>query len=350
MVLLNIYGKIQPVIISKKLGVGISNLPIDWVNGLQDDLVEEILIHNHHIKSYEKKNLNNNWVSKKYDLKQMVKKLGWLENGKKATQIIAENLIEIKVSAFHNSLLQIKNQHISDPTCEPQYARKFLNLCYKVQSSNNAKKIIPDRVPFSIYNSDDFNDKPRILSDLQFSLNPHPFRKFQQNARTIGGIKSLMYLGKLIDKFLISIEDFWLLDYIINAIFSDDEPNTYHIFKVVSLIEMLIINPSKKMAGEIEQKLPQFLSDNIEASQHVLFAEIIRKLRNKIGHGDFNAVQKLLWQYQHYFMKNFCFDECEYSIENWIYNSICLRLDETLNEILWLMISDRDKLVKIQKA
>ena len=75
----------------------------------------------------------------------------------------------------------------------------------------------------------------------------------------------------------------------------------------------------------------------------------MRKLRNKIGHGDFNAVQKLLEQYKHNFMKDFWFDEREYSVENWIYNSICLRLDETLNEILWLMLSDRDQLVKIQK-
>lgn len=87
-------------------------------------------------------------------------------------------------------------------------------------------------------------------------------------------------------------EDFWLLDYIINAVFSDSEQNAYHIFKVMSLIEMLIINPKGKgkTLGEIEHKLPQFLSDCIEASQRTLFSEIARKLRNKIGPGDFVSI------------------------------------------------------------
>ena len=48
MVLINIYGRIEPIIISKKLGVGICNPDLDWINGFcEDEFEEEILIHNH---------------------------------------------------------------------------------------------------------------------------------------------------------------------------------------------------------------------------------------------------------------------------------------------------------------
>ena len=102
--------------------------------------------------------------------------------------------------------------------------------------------------------------------------------------------------------------------------------------------------------GEIERKLPRFLSEHIEISKRTLFSEIMRKLRNKIGHGDFKAVQQLLEQYRQSFMENFWFDEYEYSIENWVYGDICLRLDEAFNEILWLMLSDNAQLLRIQKS
>ena len=352
LVLLNIYGKIEPTIISRKLGVGICNPASDWVLGLQDDFKEEISIHNHSIASFEKGGLDVRWAIGRYDPESITNRLGWQESGKTALQIIAEHLIEIQVLDFDNSLLQIKNEHLDSPTCEPQYTRKFLNFCCIVQSSKSAQTIIPEQIPFSTYNSDDLHVKPLILNYLEAMLRSQPNHEILVETYTAGGIKSLKYLGNLIDDFLMSEEDFWLFDYIMNAVFEDREQNAYHIFKVMSLIEMLIINPkgNGKTLGEIEQKLPQFLSGYIEASQRTLFAEIMRKLRNKIGRGDFRAVQQLLEQYRQTFMKNFWFDECEYSIESWIYGNICLFLDKALNEILWLMLSDNAQLMRIQMS
>ena len=76
----------------------------------------------------------------------------------------------------------------------------------------------------------------------------------------------------------------------------------------------------------------------------------MRKLRNKIGHGDFEAVQQLLDQYRNSFMQDFWYDEFEYSIENWTYGNICINLDSALNEILWLMLSDRAQLASVQMS
>lgn len=349
MVLLNLYGKIEPIIISKKLGIGICNPAPDWVDGFQDDIQEEIIIHNHQLSSLPQSSMDV-WVAKEYDLKSVVQKLGWQEDGKCDTQIIAEHLIEIQVSNFENSLLQKKNENLDNPTCEPQYTRKFIDFCYKVQSSNSAKKYVPNSIPFSIYNSDDFDAKPQILSHLQGRLHPHPAFKISVSDYTQRGIDALIKIGELIDNFLITDKDFWLFDYIINALFFDEAQNAYHIFKTMSLIEMFIINPkgNGKTLGEMELKLPQFLSDRIPPKDRAIFSQIMRKLRNKIGHGDFEAVQQLLEQYRQVFMQNFWFDEIEYSIENWTYGDICLRLDEALNEILWLMLSDKNRLLALQ--
>lgn len=352
LVLINMYGKIHRTIISEKLGIGICNPTPDWVEGLQDDFEEELLIHKHQIKSFNRSGLDTSWANNRYNLEEIIIKLGWQEEGKTSMQIIAEHLIEIQVSDFDNSLLQMKNDHLDSPTCEPQYSRKFLNLCCKIQSAQSAQKIIPNQIPFSTYNSDDFDQKPLILNFLGAMLHPHPNYPISIADYTAGGIKSLKYIGGLIDNFLATDKDFWLFDYIVNAMFNDDSHDAYHVFKVMSLIEMLIINPKGKgkTAGKLEGKLPQFLPDRIPMEGRTLFSKIARKLRNKIGHGDFEAVQQLLAQYRDSFMQNFWYDECEYSVENWIYGNICLNLDAALNEILWLMLSDRDHLAMIQAS
>lgn len=352
MVLLNMYGKIQPTVISTKLGVGICNPAADWVEAFQEDFEKEILVHNHDIRTFENAGHDINWAVGRYDLDGIVKTLGWQEDGKSAMRIITEHLIEIQVMDFENSLLLKKNEHLDSPTCEPQYTRKFLNFCCNVQSSPKAQKVIPRKIPFSTYNSDDFHAQPLIINYLQGMLHPHPDYKITVDDYTAGGIESLRYIGNLIDDFLICDEDFWLLDYIINAIFSDEEYNAYHIFKIMSLIELLIINPkgNGKTTGEMERKLPQFIPDCISSINGTLFAGLMRKFRNKIGHGDFKAVQLLLEQYRNAFMKNFWFDEIEYSIENWTYGDICLRLNETINELLWFMLSNKSQLTALRMS
>ena len=139
------YGKIPETIISKKLGIGICNPAPDWVEGLQDDFEEELLIHEHEISSFKKSGYDTAWASDRYNLEKIVFQLGWQEEGKTSMQIIAEHLIEIQVLDFDNSLLQMKNDHLDSPTCEPQYPRKFLNLCCKIQSSQSAQTVIPNK-------------------------------------------------------------------------------------------------------------------------------------------------------------------------------------------------------------
>lgn len=342
MILLNVYGNIQPTIISKKLGVGISNPASDWVQGLQDDFEEEIILHKHKIAAFNKIGLDTSSFSGRYDLGKMVENLGWNEFGKNNEQIIAEHLVEIQVMDFDNSLLQLKNTHLDSPTCETQYAKKFIKLCRRVCSATISNSKLAKYMPFITYDSDELNTIPLIINYLE----AYAKSDFSQDDKyTVNVLRCLQEMGQMIDNFILSEEDFWLFDYIVDALSDINEKSAYHIFKVMSLIEMLIIKPTNKgkTQGEIEKKLPQFLPQRIDQTKQQLFSEILRKLRNKIGHGDYKAVATLLEQYRQEFMQNFWYDEFEYSIDNWTYGNICWNIDESLNNILWFMFSDRGK-------
>lgn len=348
MIVLNVYGSIEPTVISNKLGVGISNPNNDWLDGFRDDIQEEMLIQEHEMKVWSKLGIGDE-IYKKYDANDLVKEAKWDVSMEQdgSDLIIAKNLICIDILDFENSYLQLKNNTMDSPTCEIPFPRKFIHFCNSIQKASKAKGQLFNRIPISIYTSDELNVKPRILSFFRAMI------KHELDLEGYKGkcISSLKTVGALVDNFLQGEEDFWMLDYLINSLYYDREYNAYHVFKVMSLIEMLLINPSGngRTVGELERKLPEFLiNDQIDIEKRVVFTEIVRKLRNKIAHGDYRAIQDLLQFYRGEFMTNYYFDEFEYSVENWTYLNICCNLDEALNEIIWELITNRDGLRKIQ--
>ena len=347
-VLINMYGKVGKINISKKLEIGICNPNDDWIKGFGDEFDEEIMIYNHNLKVWSKDGIDIEQIKGRCNLPEIVKKMGWSQENGTIEETIAEHLIEIQVTDFEKSMLQKKNEYMDSPTCEPQYVDKFLNFCRIIQSCHKSNEILSGQIPFIIYNSDDVLTKPLIINYLEsMSKSKKYIETYNNNC-----IKSLQSIGRLIDKFLFSDEDFWLLDYIINAVYDKNvNHDAYHIFKIMSLIEMLIINPNGNghTQGEMERKLPQFLSERIDNSQREKFASIMRKLRNKIAHGDYKAIQDLLEEYRNLFMQNFWYDEYEYSKESWTYGNICVELDEALSNVLWLLISNKERMFEIQR-
>lgn len=349
MILLNTYGKISRMIVSKKLGVGISNPSDDWVSGFKEDIQEEMLIREHNLLGWENKGLNSNGEIKQYSLSGIVKAAGWTTSNYyddvKNKEIIARNLISIEVVDFNKSYLRLKNNMLDSPTCEPQYPKKYIHFCRRMMMASSSNGVIKN-IPFVIYDSDDIASKTLILNYLTAQLN----RKIGIDSYRKRCISSLVILGQIIDKFIESTDDFWMFDYITDSLFYDNSYNAYHIFKVVSLIEMLIINNKKgKMAGQLENKLPIFMEGvMVHTSKRTLFTTNIRKLRNKIAHGDFRGVQCLLEEYRKNFMDGYGYDEFEYSIENWTYLNICCNLDNIVNEIIWRLITDKKEMKEIQ--
>jgi len=343
MVLLNIYGKIQDIIISKKLGIGLLNPRLDWINGFVDDMKEEMLIRKNDIRKFKKYDFN--CKIKQYNPHKIVNINKWstkkIISNRKALNIIAHNLVGIEVIDFENSYINYKNPYIDSPTCEKNYAYKFIKFCNKIQKGFINKNNIT-YIPFVIYSSDKMDTKPLILN---FASSINEIEDYNKKC-----IKSLLEIGKLVDNFLRTEEEFWLLDYIINALVEDEEYNAYYVFKIMSLIEMLIINPKNngKTVGEMERKLPQFISNEYAPDEKKEFSSIVRRLRNKIGHGDYNAIRIILSEYREKLAKDFCYDEFEYSIETWNFLSISIKLNEILGNIVALMLTNRKKLNDIK--
>lgn len=350
MILINLYGKIEPIILSEKLGVGISNLHDDWLIGIVDDLKEEMLLRDYYLETSKKYNFGD-FIIRQHEPKKIVVDAFWadvLDEGVDYyLQEIANNLVQLEVLEFEKSLLQLKNCHLYSPTCEVQYPLKFIRFCHILTESSVARNHCNTNIPLMTYNPDKFNSKPLILNYVSSMVT----KQNELNAYNDKAIQSMKYVGNLVDNFLESDRDFWIFDYIINAIDESEDYNAYYLFKIMSLIEMLIINPNGngKTHGELEKKLPRFLQNQlIDNENSELFCKIARKLRNKIAHGDFVEFQNLLEEYRTNFMKNFWYDEFEYSVESWTINSICLSLKSALSEILFEFFSNKEEFIRFQ--
>ncbi|MCF6411497.1 hypothetical protein [Pseudalkalibacillus salsuginis] len=352
MVILNIFGEIEEIIISHKLGITISNLSKEWLVEIVENMKEEIHNREFDIKKFNKydnrfKNYNLSDVVSHENFKGL---LELKDSEEKNLEEIASKLICIQVGDYDNSYLKNKNRYIDNPTCEKEFEEKFIHFYsfitkYSFNSKNNKWN-----VPFSIYSSERARyEETRMLNFITASIKQKAYSSFS-DSRNI--IDDLIEFGKLIDSYLDNYGDFQKLDYLINALYDDNNYNAFHLFKVFSLIEMLIINPQKKLYIELEEKLPYFIIDNDFKSDDEKkgFVVLIRKIRNKIAHGDFMAVKKLLEDYATKYMKHFWFDYYEYSRENWIYLSICCRLDEIVSKIIWQLIYDKKVLYSIQNG
>ena len=100
---------------------------------------------------------------------------------------------------------------------------------------------------------------------------------------------------------------------------------------------------------ELDAKLPQFLAMENTMEVRQKEAELYRKMRNKIAHGDFIAFEELVETYAREFMDgHFNFDYSEYSRKNWVILQVCRKLDDAVRELIHMMFVDRSKLESIK--
>lgn len=136
-------------------------------------------------------------------------------------------------------------------------------------------------------------------------------------------------------------------DYLVNAIYKDDEYNEYHLMKAFSLCQLFL---EKENESELDKKLPCFFRDVTSKEDMKLEASYFRKMRNKIAHGDFLDFEKVVEEYASKFMDGtFSFDYSEYSRKNWVILHVCCELDDILRRIICVLLYNREKLEKIQK-
>ncbi len=327
MVVLNIYGKIKPICISKKLGLYIANLPKEEHNNWNNMLYEEMIL--------AKKRINQN--SRRYKLKSSFevekfysdicssKKIEDMSNCKMIHEIV-DNMICIYLDYNYDDmpLGGWETNCFDGRFCEDDYAEKIIKFICNINENGN--------VPSCIYSSnDDFH-------------NPYSFLHYISNIDKY--IDSLKSWGKIFDSFLISKNDYLQLDYLINSFFKDNDYNEYHFLKLYSLCQLFL---EKEKESELDKKLIIFLDDKYSEDLKNIIPRKLRKMRNKIAHGDFIAFEKLVEEYACEIMDDyFYFDYLEYSRKNWVILHICCELEEVVRKIVNMLFLDRDKLENIK--
>lgn len=161
-------------------------------------------------------------------------------------------------------------------------------------------------------------------------------------------IEELKRWGKLFDDFLQAENDYYLFDFICNALHKDNEYNVYHLLKAYSLCQLFL---EDEREAELDKKLPEFLNDSYSMEEREKMALYFRQIRNKIAHGDFIEFNKKIEEYTKQFMDgHFDFDYSEYSRPNWAISNICCALDDALRKMLFMLFTDRNKLEQIKRG
>jgi hypothetical protein len=348
MVLLRLYGEIEETIISKELAIKICNLSNEVeIRELQQAIENECCLREHLLEENKKWGISCKGIEA-LNPDDLVKKLGWNEAGVPSYKIIAEHVIEIQAIDCDESELRNKNECTCNPSCEMEYAERFMHFCKELKFSRP--------FPGILYTSNDYiGDKPHILDYMKYDLE-HKGNESDSELKL--SIQELVKIGADIDRFLQdsrgnrSLEDFWLFDYIVDALMYLNRRGTaYHIFKLMSLIEMLIIKPngSGKTVGQMETKLPLFLpKEMVPETKCIEFSTMMRRLRNKIAHGNVSEVLRILQEYRDMFPASRCDNRSasylyidEYSVDTKTYFDIGYILECALSRILQLMIRDK---------
>lgn len=216
-------------------------------------------------------------------------------------------------------------------SCEEDYAEKVINFMTRLARPLEPGSL-PSSIPMCIYSpSKDHEDFASGI--LWGGKAPDKY------------VEALKQWGQYFDDLLITKNDYLLLDYLVNACHFDYEQDEYHILKTYSLCQLFL---EKKHEKELDTKLPYFIHYYEFEEKNEECAPILRKIRNKLAHGDFEALDKLLEQYANHFMdETFWYDYYEASRRNWIVGQICMVLDSAFRAIIEMLLADRSELERI---
>lgn len=161
--------------------------------------------------------------------------------------------------------------------CEEDYSEKIIDFINFMAHSDQPDYAIPKPVPQWTFSSNhDGIDYWRI---------------FWGGEESAEYILALQEWGKLFDSFLCSRNDYLLFDYLVNTIHKDNEYNENHLIKAFSLCQLFL---ERHKESELDAKLPQFFELLGPESDTKRQAELFRKMRNKIAHGDFLAFETVI--------------------------------------------------------
>lgn len=332
MVVLNIYSKVSTICLSKKLGLYIGNLPKERTNNWNSGLFDVMCKSQKQIIEDQKK-IEIHKDFNVFDFARAVLPNEKLSNisEKQVIHKLVDNMICIYFDYEYEDmpLGDWKTNCFDGRLCEEDYAEKvinFINFAYDILNYSN-------KIPIQwIYSSNcDFHNHYQI---------------FWYNKDSKKGIDTLKQWGNLFDKFLQNRNDYLELDYLINSIHKDNSYNEYHLFKLFSLCQLFL---EKQNESELDWKLPQFLDNRYSYVERKELSVILRKMRNKIAHGDFVKFEAIVEEYAKKFMDGkYNFDYSEHSRKNWVILNSCCLLQEAVVKMLKLLFYNKNKLLEIK--
>ena len=334
MVVLNFYGKIEPICISNKLKLYIANLPADepnnnWREHLSDELKRGI-------KAY---NIDGNEIGTE-PVKRLHSKVFSLKNEyDSSVEIICDNLSKNMICMYFDyeykdmPLGGWKTNCFDGRFCEGDYVEKIVDFFKYCDSPSDSSISFPKPTPWWVYSSNyDCVDYVRL---------------YRGGDKAEAYIDSLKKWGNLIDSFLRKKEDYLLLDYLINSICVDNGNNAHHIYNSYSLCQLFL---EKTKEIELDNKLIEFIDEDTEERKKIC-AELYRQLRNKLAHGDFIAFEKVIEEYAKKIMDGrFWYDYSEYSRKNWVIGHVCGSLDSIVRKLIWTSFYDRERIERIKQS
>lgn len=329
MVVLNIYSKTDPICISKKLGLYISNLPNDWKTELKERILESKEIIERSTKKYNIKKYNfyevyNNILKEQY-------------NKSDSEEIIIDKIVENMICIYFDydyddmPLGDWSTNCFDGRFCEEDYAEKiidFISFSFDVLEYQNKVSIC------YIYSSN-------------YDRMENEYQVFYNSKEPLKGIETLIKWGELFDNFLNNREAYLKFDYLVNSIHKDNEHNEYNFFKLYSLCQLFL---EKSEEVELDWKLPYFFDSEYSLSQRTKISKSLRQMRNKIAHGDFLSFEEKIEEYAEVAMKGFWYDYSEYSRKNWIIINACCLMNDILKKIIETMFYKNDILLAIKSA
>lgn len=339
MVIIDVYGKINKTKISDKMKIYIANLPTDWKEGIIEDMLKEIRQQkvdiDENIRAYGKS------FHREYSLEYLRDIVQFnvanyaeynLNSIEDCVECLADNMVYLFFDYAYQDMpfFDWTTNCFDRRLCEEDYADKFITFC------NFLNKDKGNGIHMNCIYTSNMNDleNMRILLNLAFRIRS----EFNGWKSTEEYIHNLKLMGSRIDSIINSENDYYKLDYIMNGIFEDNSYNQNHFLKTFTLLELTLLTPNQK-TKEIDALLAPYLK-KIYDDDCTTAAQILRQMRNKIGHGDFKNFIKKSEEFAGKFMENYHFDYSEYSRQNWILLHTCCLLDDLLREVLYKQIEE----------
>ncbi len=331
MVILNMFGKIEPICISQKMKLYISNLPKSNENNWNSYVVKEF---KHALKMHDL-SCGVTGVENKQNLKLMYEgRVGVgnsevFQNESALIQEIVDNMICIYLDYSYDDMPMggWDENPFDGRLCEKDYAEIIVDFFGFMSDGTDMQ------MPMWIYSSNYDREWPY-------------YRMFLGKGNLDEQIDALKTWGQKLDSFLLNRNNYLQIDYIARALHDSEQYDTYHFFKLFSLCQMFLEN---KKENELDYKLPQFLDEYFTEEKRNKIAVVLRQMRNKIAHGDFVAFEQKAEEYAQLAMDgNYSFDYTEYSRKNWVLLNACCMLSNAVRKMTKMLFEDRASVEKIK--